>query len=356
MSLILVLLGIALIALLDHFWVPFALRSLRGQTRLDKLLVEPEETVCCAATVENRSRLPIPFIRLQVRFPMTAKLIAEEKWKASHCQMGIYQWQVEEKLALMPMHKAVHRVRFSAPSRGEYRMGDFRLSAGDLLGLREQYAEGQGQSLVVMPCRARSQQAIQAIGGFIGDISVRRFILEDPVLTVGFRDYTGREPMKSVSWKRTAVTGSLQVKQYDHTAEQTVTVLLNLENGRPEEIEACFRLARTACETLEKNKIPFALRTNGNLPGPVGKLFYIPDGLGGSHLNTILMGLGRADYTCYHSFRTMVKKTLQNRKSNESFLVITPGLGKDTDIWIRQLEAAGGNRICLLDGKKEAAV
>ena len=53
-----------------------------------------------------------------------------------------------------------------------------------------------------MPRRAASPSFDMLLGGMIGDISVNRFIFEDPMLTIGFSDYTGREPMRDISWTR----------------------------------------------------------------------------------------------------------------------------------------------------------
>ena len=181
-----------------------------------------------------------------------------------------------------------------------------------------------GEKVVVMPHRSCQKVAIDAVGGFLGDVSVRRFILEDPVLTIGFRDYTGREPMRAISWTRTARSGALQVKQYDYTAERHVVVLLNVEGATEEELEECLRLTRSACEKLEQKKIPYAFRTNGNLPGPMGKIQTMVEGLGEQYLNTILYGLGGADSTCFYSFKTLTRHTLKSRSSSDAYIVITP--------------------------------
>lgn len=353
MSWIIVLLAAALLFVLEKLWSPAALRALRFTGHCDRILAEPNEPVLWSAVIENQSRLPIPFVRLREHFPLDAQAKADPKWIRSHCQQSIRQWSVEEKLSLKPLQRSTRTVSLVFPRRGAYRLGNYRLSAGDLLGLKEYSTEGGSQTLVVIPERARSRNAHLALGGFLGDISVRRFILEDPILTVGFRDYTGREPLKSISWTRTAMAGSMQVKQYDHTAEQTVMILLDLEGGTSAQFEACLCLMRSVCEQLEQKKIPFGLRTNGNLPGPVGKLFYMAEGLGSSHLNTILYGLGRADDTCFYSFRYLVKQTLQHRKNNESYLVITPALTEENAALLRTLERAVGNPLCVLTGASE---
>lgn len=350
---LIILLAALCIGLLERFWANHAMQYIRFSGQCDTLLAEPGQKVTWSSTVENHSRLPIPFVRLELRFPNETKPPERDRWVSSHSRTGLQQWHTEERLSVLPRRSCTRRLIITPTRRGQFTPGSCRLSVGDLLGFRESSMEIPAGKLIVMPERARNKPALEAVGGFLGDLSVRRFMLEDPILTIGFRDYTGREPMKDVSWTRTAMTGKLQVKQYDHTAEQTVTVLLNTYGGTEEELEAAFRLTRSVCEELEKKKIPFAFRTNGNLTAPVGKLFFLSEGLGQQHLNTILYSLGRADYTCFHSFSDLVRKALDHRKSNESFLVITPHHSQDHLPWIRKLESASGNRVCILYGSQE---
>lgn len=349
------ILAVAAIALaaLEHFWAPYALKALRFRGCCSKSLAEPGETVCWSGTVENTSRLPIPFVRLIERFPKAAQVQEPQNWVKAHCHDSMMQWYVEERMSLLPRQGCTKNVRMCFPSRGVYDIGNFQVSAGDLLGFREVSMAGAAQEIVIMPERSRNRVALDAFGGFLGDISVRRFILEDPILTVGFRDYTAREPMKAISWTRTAAAGSLQVRQYDHTAEYRVMVLLNVEGASDAELEEAFRLMRSVSEGLEQKKIPYGFRTNGNLVGPIGKLFWMPEGLGSRHLQTILYGLGKADGTCYDTFRRLTEQTLRQRKSNESYIVITPPLNEHSRPSIQSLEAAVGNSVCVLIAKGE---
>lgn len=348
MSIAIVMLAVVLLAVLNHFWAPESLKKLKLHGCSDKRLVEPGEIVTWTAVVENHSSLPVLFARLWQHFPADAQITGDPKWIESHRTVSFQQWHTEERMSLMPHRQCARSVSFSFEKRGAYSVGNYRLSAGDLLGVSEIGRNGTGHEIVVMPHRSDNAGAIQALGGFLGDISVRRFILEDPILTVGFRDYTGREPMKAISWTRTAMTGSLQVKQYDHTAEQIVVVLLNVEGGTGEILEECFRLTRTVCETLERKKISYAFRTNGNLPGPVGKVFSLAEGLGSTHLSTVLYGLGKADDTCFQSFRYLVRQTLNQRKNHEAYIVITPPLNEEGRSAVRQLEGAIGSGVCML--------
>lgn len=350
MTAVILLVAALCLVLLEHKWAEYALKSLDVHTDCDHLLAEPGQPVIWRTTLGNCSRLPIPFVRLVQSFPREAKPMADKTWWKTYCRDNILSWDVEFRMTLRGRRSLTRDVTVSFPERGIYKIGNYHLSAGDLLGFREAKCHGDGKNIVVMPHRSQQQTAIDAVGGFLGDISVRRFILEDPILTTGFRDYTGREPMRAISWTRTAQTGSLQVKQYDYTAERHVMVLLNTEGADPKELEECLRLTRSVCEKLEQGKIPYAFRTNANLPGPVGKVHSMVEGLGEQHLQTILYGLGRADKTCFHSFRYLTRQTLRYRRSSEAYILITPDNKGSVRDCIQALSNASGTPVCVLLG------
>jgi hypothetical protein len=336
--------------LLERKWASYAICSIQIRTDCDHPLAEPDQPVTWSATVDNLSRLPIPFVRLIQNFPNEAEFLGEKAWWNAYCRRKFLSWYTEYPMTLRGRRGVTRKVRMSFSQRGVYTIGDYQLSTGDLLGFQETKRHGCGRKVVVMPRRSRQQTAIDAVGGFLGDVSVRRFILEDPVLTTGFRDYTGREPMRAISWTRTAQSGSLQVKQYDYTAEHHVVVLLNLEGATQEQLEECLRLTRSVCEKLEQRKIPYAFRTNANLPGPVGKIHTLVEGLGEQHLNTILYGLGGADGVCFYSFRTLTRQALKKRKSSDAYIVITPDDKGEVYTCIQELGNAVGAPVCVLKG------
>ena len=331
--LVVVVLGFAL---LERKWAEYALKSLVFHARWDRLLTEPDHPVTQSVTVENHSRLTIPFVRLVLSYPEDAKPVGDKRWQKQHYRSNILSWNAEYRMTLRGRRSVTKQVSTAFDRRGVYQVGGYHLSAGDLLGFREVKCHGDGKHIVVMPRHSGQKAALDAVGGFIGDVSVKRFILEDPILTTGFRDYTGREPMRAISWTRTAQAGALQVKQYDYTAEQHIVVLLDVEG-----------------EKLEQQKIPYGFRTNGNLPGPVGKITSMVEGLGEQHLNTILYGLGGADGTCFHSLRYAVRQALRARKSSEAYIVITPDDQGSVNACVQELCNAAGASVCVLYGCRE---
>ena len=336
--------------LLEYKWAEYALEALHIKGSCDQTLVEPGQPVTWSATVENHSRLPISFLRLVQDFPINATPREDQAWLRNFSRKTLFAWYAEYRMTLRGRHSVTRKVTMDFKDRGVYQIGNYHLSVGDLLGFREVESRGAGQKIVVMPHRSKQNSAVDAVGGFLGDISVRRFILEDPILTIGFREYTGREPLRAISWVRTAQSGSLQVKQYDHTAEHHVVVLLNTEGADEEQFEECLRLTRSVCEKLEQRKIPYGFRTNANLPGPLGKIHTMVEGLGERHLNTILYGLGSADGVCFHSFRYMTRQTIKRRKGNESYILITPDDKGEVYSCIQELSNAVGTQVCVLKG------
>lgn len=342
----------ALAAVLEWKLGGWILEKLRYAVACDTLLAEPDQLVTLTSTVENQGRLPVLYVQLLEQLPAGAELQEDEAWIAEHVYSRAKEVCVKDKTYLLPRRRRTSRLHFSMPRRGWYRLGAATVSAGDFLGMRENVRrEGPSGELVVIPSRCDAPDVLRTLGGFLGAISVQRFILADPILTVGCREYTGREPIKDISWTQSARTGQLLVKQYDYTVDVTVTVLLNTEGGTRAQLEQCYRLTRTACEELEAKGIPYAFRTNGDLIGPVDFVAFVGEGLGRQHLQTILYGLGRANCLCRYPMASLVEKSMHAQRPNEGFLVVTPPLSARQRALIERLRSGGGT-VCVLEGEE----
>ena len=128
--------------------------------------------------------------------------------------------------------------------------------------------------------------------------------------------------MKQISWKQTAKVGKLMVRQNDHTTDRVAVVLVNMEGSQRLLLESCLKLVRTVCEQLEEAKIPYELMSNGDL-------FSIPEGIGREHLFLILRRLGLSRLGGFTSFSDLVERCVRRRRSNCSYIVITPIIGPE---------------------------
>ena len=343
---------VILVIVLELKGAEWSLGRLHYEAECDTLLAQPGETVTLTSHVENRSLLPALYIQLSEYLPAETALHADAGWMESHTHLRPDELCVNETTFLLPRRRRTASLSFTLPNRGWYRLGRATVCAGDFLGIRESFRrEDTRLEIVVIPKRCESPDVMRSLGGFLGDISGRRFILEDPILTVGFREYTGREPMKAISWNQSVRTGTLQVKQYDHTVDITVSVILNSEGGTRAQMEQCYRITRTVCEELEAKGIPYEFRTNGDLTGPVDFLHWVAEGLGQQHLRTILYGLGRANCRHIGSFDQLIRRTMRRARSNQGYIVITPPLSPEKRMVVDSLKA-NGSTLCVLTGEE----
>ncbi len=318
------------------------------------LFAEPDERFEVITVLKNKGWMPFNYIRLVESLPAGIKI--EEQTGGLMLREGKSDGQNDKKMTssayLFPRQRLERRVYASLPRRGRFFFRGAFIHVGDLIGIKENTARiYQQKDIVIFPKRAEDQNIADTLGGFMGDISVTRFILEDPVLILGFREYTGSEPMKNISWNQTARSGQMMVKRHDYTLEPSVSVVLNTETEKGGEvIERCFSIARTVCETLEEKAIQYNFITNATTSNAIGLWSEIPEGLGAKHLSSILEGLGRAGYETTEPFADTVEKLVKGTRHGRSYIIITPSADEDVTRMSERLKNVSGGSVCILEG------
>ncbi len=339
---------IIIIILLEKYLPGMSLNNIQVSRSLDKVLVEPEEEIIMTSKIYNKGIFPIMYACMQTYLPAEAIIDSNNAKNFELLSIEEYN-QLTSAMFLTPHMRRNLRYTFSLPMRGLYTFEDYKLTAGDFLGIRDQSEAGTlPVTVVVKPKRCEDKDIKQMLGGFIGEISVRRFIFEDPVMTVGFREYTGHEPFKAISWLQTARTGSLQVKQYDYTTDMKVSVILNAENGTMSSMEQCYEVTRTVCEELESKKIPYDFYTNCDISGPIGQISHVSEGIGPQHLNTILYGLGSAKHHCTRSFADLIKDCINSQNQSSGYVIVSSLLSNQQQDALNRLKAVCTQEICLI--------
>ena len=318
-------------------------------------LVEPDEEFALVTRVTNASRRFVPFVRVSERLP--AALRVPEGAHISSCLNAAGLQTLEYTVYLLARQRWTRRLPVSLPARGRYILRGASLGGGDFLGLSETTAAfPQSGEVIVMPRRWEGASKLTTLGGFLGDVSVNRFLFEDPVLTLGFREYTGREPQKMISWTQSARMGRLMVKNYDHTLELSVTVLLSVdgaEEAGAETAEGCFSLARSVCEELERKKVTYRFFTNARAEGAFSLWSRLGEGMGAGHLATILEGLGRASYDSVQRFSRVLAQAARAAEPGRCHVLIAPALTEELRAGAASLRARTGGAVLILTPTEE---
>lgn len=308
---------------------------------VDLPLAAPGEPVTLRCTVTNAGLWPQLFAGFVVSLPPGVTVLDAGGGRVRQDISGAL---VSYRLTLLPRTRWSGSVRLRFERRGVYRLGKCYLESGDLLGLSGSVQTRDAALRCVCTAALSEDTAkVRALGGLLGDWSVRRFLHEDESMLTGYRAYSGREPMKAISWTQTAKTGALTVKQYDHTAEPDAMVLVGLRAASAEEAERILSLARTACEMLEARSVAYAFASDGDLRA-VGK------GFGRQHVLPILRTIGEAEPVCFTGLYELCDRCSAQRESGRGYIVVTSGSDPEEAAALALLRARAEHEVCVLYG------
>ena len=197
-------------------------------------------------TIANNKWLPLPWARSEIScsrwlsFYGTAQNVAKDAQKG--LVSGIFMLKGHQKL------RRVWKVR--CEKRGVYTIEDVTLSVSDLFGLCKPSSMVKLEAgICVLPSPCEMEEPPLSSEHFIGNSVVRRFILPDPFMISGAKEYTGREPMNRIHWAQSARTGSLMVYNNEFTTERRVLVIMNMQRSISDEKQ---RLTLTVLEAQIK--------------------------------------------------------------------------------------------------------
>lgn len=282
-----------------------SLDDLQGLLETEDFLTEADQPVNLRLTVRNSGPHWKPFAALRLHLgreltPCSMDHLTKDRVGPGHT-VRCTAW-------LRPQQEASFEVPVRIGQRGRYVLEPLQLIGGDLLGLKEQSRTERGfHELVVPPRECDLPELDGLMGGFLGGISVNRYLYEDPILTAGYREYTSGDPMRAISWKQSARGRGLMVKKFDYTTEPRVVVLVHADSPRytqPERVELCYSMARTVCRMLEEKAVSYRFALNAtfdllmNATVTAGdewkKPLEVPQGYGPEHFCRVLEMLGRA--------------------------------------------------------------
>jgi uncharacterized protein (DUF58 family) len=362
MTIFILAVAVIVIGAVQYFTLKNSLENVEEDYGTSAICVEPGEQLDLILRFRNRSRMFIPYLRYQMTLPEGFSLV-DPKAGGRISRGRNTVWHTGGVAAstvwLAPRQQLERHIPITAPGRGRYSLHELTVYGGDFLGMKESCrGTFQFREVVVYPREAKLDRLKDTFGGFLGDLSVQRFLFEDPVLTLGCRDYTGREPMKTISWTQSAKRGSLMVNNYDHTAEPSVSVILNADGGKDvtrRESEYCFELARAVCAQLEKKSVKYDFSMNAAMAGSRQVDCAVPEGLGQRHFHGVLECLGRATDHVRRNAETLVQGRLQVTSAH-GFIIITPERDENAQRAIRMASRSGAAVLVLCAKELEGAV
>src|SRR5579859_3258490 len=208
-------------------WDRFALRSFRYWRRFPYRRAFPGERIEVQIIAENAKWLPLFWLQTEDEWPVGFG--PEEDSVLAPSTSGSAVGYLVNAYALRWNERVRRRFTLLARSRGLYPVGPAHAVGGDPFGLFENdITFANKQLLVVYPqIKPLDEFGLEAQDPF-GDVRVRQRLFEDPLRIMGIRDYRPDDSFRHIHWPASARTGDLQVRQFEPTRNQSLTLAINM--------------------------------------------------------------------------------------------------------------------------------
>lgn len=295
----------------------FNLKKLTYKRYFSRKSVFEGEKLEMVEVIRNVKLLPVPWLRAESRISPNLKFgsgaISEEREiSANRYHRSVF--------FMGPFSQITRRHTVTCLGRGHYEAGSVALTAGDLFGLALKEKQLQTDcSLDVYPRLLSEDELDTPSTRWQGELTVKRWIMPDPFLTSGVRDYRAGDPQRDIHWRATARTGQLQVKVRDYTADPRMLVVLNVQTSEEqwgdlmdyeqESIEQGIRIAATLCMRALNAGVEAGFACNGCLCGErgSGKTVFVPARSSSSQADVLLATMARLEIHREMTFVTFLE-------------------------------------------------
>ncbi|MBD2869770.1 DUF58 domain-containing protein [Paenibacillus arenilitoris] len=278
--------------------------------------------------ISNAKWLPVPWLRVESQLSTHLHFQKLENFAVSSGQL--YQ-NHKSFFSLAPYTKITRKHRITAARRGWYQLQTVTLTGGDLLGITNDSAQIplSGQ-LFVYPKPAQVPVHELPYHSWQGDQSVRRWIVSDPFVIAGVRDYQPGDTFRQINWKSTAKTGHLQVHKPDYTADRRLMIYLNVDDAEgmwrtvsdEELIERGIEWAAGAAEAVIGQGMDAGFAANMPIRGSRESVCIEPRG-GHEHLMELFEWMAKLQIERTELFHHLLEREALSGYSERDVLIIT---------------------------------
>ncbi|MBR4502991.1 MAG: DUF58 domain-containing protein [Clostridia bacterium] len=223
MNLWIVALAAGAVLALQHLIVRlFAFRGLEYSRTVSRNTVYAGEKITLTEVIRNDRPLFIPWMLVESRVSSYAVFGKREDLEVSGERYH------RSFFTLMPYKQVTRIHQVTMKRRGEYPLGNLRLTCGDLVGLGSAAEEMDQDVFVrVFPAKLNLPIPYLPLTGVQGEITDLRSLMKDPCFFSGVREYRSGDSIRDIHWPATGKTGTLQVKVHDPVGSVNLMVVFN---------------------------------------------------------------------------------------------------------------------------------
>lgn len=248
--------------------------------------------------------------------------------------------------------KITRRHRIKCAKRGFYSLNSAVITCGDVLGMEETCKDIElSANLLVYPEIIRVEEIPFPVHNWLGEIAVRRWIVEDPFMISGVRDYNCGDPLNQINWNATARSGEIMVHKLEHTSSPSLMIYLNVDDSENvlgyvvnrDIIEKGITYAASIAHYALSKGIETGFGSNGYTVEHPKQVVRVAPGVGSEQLKLLLEVMARMVVAQSKAFSTFVEEDIFSGVTNRDYLFITCHVDEDIMSKIARLKSMGNS-------------
>ncbi len=278
--LLVVALGLFGVAVVSWVWNQLSFFGLYYDRRLSETRAFLGETIELTLEVRNQKFLPLTWLEILDLFPAELPVEGGEVVPNRASNLG------EFRTFWMPGAFQGLRRRFtvSCDERGYHSYGPATISTGDGFGFFSRKAVKTEQDHLIVYPRLYSvaELRLPAKNPF-GERAARDRLFEDPLRTMGIREWQPADGLRRVHWKATARHQRMLSRIYEPSEEPQILIFLNVttlprhwQGSIPALTERVISVAASLAAKCVEDRVSVGLISNGMLPGSDQPLRLLP--------------------------------------------------------------------------------
>lgn len=264
-------LTLLVIAAASWLWNNLSLFGLRYSRHLSETRAFAGETVELTLEVRNNKPLPLTWLQIIDVFPGYLPVNGKDIIINPSTNQGEFTtfWMPSAFQSLRRSFKV------ECTTRGYHAYGPVTINTGDGFGLfSRKVTRRDRQHLIVYPRIYSVEELHLPAENPFGIRGARRKLFEDPMRTIGIREWQAADSLRRVHWKASARHQKMLSRLYESSEEPQVLIFLNVatlrrswEGNIPELLERTISVAGSLAAVCADTRLPVGLIANGFLPG-----------------------------------------------------------------------------------------
>jgi uncharacterized protein (DUF58 family) len=275
-----VAIALFVVAAISWLWNRLSLFGLHYQRHFSETRAFLGETIELTLEVRNRKFLPLTWLKVEDIFPADLPLDHGQVVFNHASNLGeLRTFWMPGAFQRLTRHFTIH-----CTQRGYHPYGPATISTGDGFGLFSRKATGAQRDQIIIYPRLYSVAELQlpAKNPF-GERKSKHRIFEDPLRTIGIREWQPDDDPRRMHWKATARHQRMLSRVYEPSEEPQILIFLNVttlprhwQGHIPELQERAISVAASLAAYCTDLRLPVGLIANGFLPGSDQPLRLLP--------------------------------------------------------------------------------